>query len=301
MSFDLRRIYYNAVLGGLGGLVAWVLVSLLSQMGGEGDLALYLRDAAQGAAVGLCIGAAIGSAEGLTRSRSPVRMIKGMIFGGPAGLVAGGLGLIAGEIIFRTAGGGVLPRALGWALFGLLLGASLGLPDRSPTQAGYGALGGLLGGLTGGATYERTSLIFRAIIGNRDLSLTLGGAAGLIILGAAIGAMIGLVEDILRTAWFKFVHGKLEGQTRTLDPRKPVQVLGCSDGCDIVIPGDPDVQQRHAQVRREDQAFVITPLDGQVVLRGPGGDQTVQRHRLQTNDTICLGKSRMIFYAGEEL
>jgi hypothetical protein len=290
MTFDLKRIYYNAVFGALGGLISWALVGLLLRPGTGSFWVLLAQDALRGAIVGVCIGAAIGAVDGLT-SFALKKALRGILTGGIIGLGSGFAGLVMGEIIFELAGGGTWPRAVGWALFGLLVGTSEGIADNAPGKISYGAVGGLLGGLIGGATYERLSLILRALTHNRSLSLTVGGAVGLIILGACIGALIGLVEGILRRAWVKIMYGPLEGRSLTL--AKEVNVLGKDDDCDIVLPGDPDVQYHHAAIVQQEGNFVLVARDATPYLN----KRAVTRQPLQSGDMIALGRTYMIFQA----
>jgi hypothetical protein len=191
---------------------------------------------------------------------------------------------------------------VGWAIFGMLVGMSDGIVSKMPTKRNYGLLGGFIGGLLGGSTYERLNLALRGWTGDREMALAVGGAVGLIILGACLGAIIGLVEVLLRTAWFRFTRGKLEGQTRMLDPRKEQISIGRDDACDLYIPGDPDIRGTHAVITRQNGAFTISPATGggAVVLVTPQGEQPVQDHALQHNDTIQLGRSRMVFFMEEE-
>ncbi len=288
MTFDLKRIYYNAVSGALGGLISWALVGLLLRPGTGSFRVLLAQDALRGAIVGVCIGAAIGAVDGLT-SLALKKAIRGILTGGAIGLGAGLIGLVMGEVIFELAGGGTWPRAVGWAIFGLLVGSSEGIADRAPPKISYGVIGGLLGGLIGGATYERLSLILRALTHNRSLSLTVGGAVGLIILGACIGALIGLVEGILRRAWVKIMYGPLEGRSLTL--AKEVNVLGKDDDCDIVLPGDPGVEYHHAAIVQQEGNFILAVRDGPIYLN----KQAVTQHPLQSGDRITLGRTYMIF------
>jgi hypothetical protein len=133
VRLDKRRIYYNTILGALGGLVGWALISLLLRgFNADGILTLYAKDALLGALVGVSMGAALGSVEGVTAARSARKLFQGAGYGGTLGLVAGVIGLIIGELIFSLAGGGVLPRAIGWAIFGMLLGMSDGSPTICP-------------------------------------------------------------------------------------------------------------------------------------------------------------------------
>ena len=308
MTLDFRRIYTHGVLGALGGIIGWALTIPIAWLQLTGLTGLLLKDVLIGGLVGVAIGATLGTYDGLFASRSCRRLLKGVLLGGLIGAFGGGLGLALSEIIFILGGGGVWPRALGWALFGLLVGGGQGIVHRSLTKIGYGTLGGLLGGLVGGSTYERLSALLQALTHNRGLGLSLGGAVGLVVLGAAIGGLIGLVEIVLRTAWLKFIRGKLEGQTITLDPRKKEQILGRADGCAVVIPGDPDVQLRHAAVLRQAQdtvlhegsSFVIEPRDGPVLVSGPQGYAPVERHTLHHQDRVQLGKTRFIFLSEEK-
>lgn len=300
MTLDLRRIYAHAVLGALGGLAGWALTIPTAWLQLTGILGLLLKDALIGALAGVTIGAMLGTYDGLFASRSLGRLLKGVLLGGFIGAFGGGLGLALSEGIFILGGGGVWPRALGWALFGLLVGSVQGISQWSLAKIGYGIVGGLLGGLVGGSTYERLSALLQMLTHNRSLGLSVGGAIGLVVLGAAIGGLIGLVEIVLRTAWLRFIRGKLEGQTVTLDPRKREQILGRADGCAVVIPGDPDVQLRHAAILQEGSTFVIEPRDGPVLLHTPQGYAPVEHHTLRHQDRVQLGKTRFVFLSEQK-
>jgi len=290
MSIDKQRIYYNALFGALGGLISWLLIGLFLNIDISNLLMLFLKDALLGATVGICIGGAIGAVDGLTVSHSWRRLARGVFLGSIIGLVGGLIGLVIGEVIFKFAGGGVWPRAAGWAIFGFLVGTSEGRVQRSTAKTSYGAVGGLLGGLIGGSTYERLSTLLRAVTHDRELSLTVGSAVGLIILGACIGSLIGLVEDILRTAWLKVVVGRLEGRTFTLTRQETR--LGKADDCDVVLPGDEDIYPHHAVIEQTQKTFVLRPLaDPVLVNKQPMG----QSHLLKHGDRIQLGKTQVIF------
>lgn len=295
VNLDLRRIYLHAVLGALGGLAGWTLTISLAWFQLPGLPGLILKNALIGALVGVAIGAAIGAYDGLFVSRSFGRLVKGALLGGLIGAFGGMVGLTLSEGIFVLGGGGVWPRAIGWALFGLLLGIAQGISQWSLAKIGYGVLGGLLGGLAGGSTCERLIVLLQRATQNRALGLSVGGAMGLVILGSTVGGLIGLVEVVLRRAWIRFTCGKLEGRTITLDPRKKVQTLGQATSSTVVIPGDPDVLPHHAALLREGSDFVIESRDGPVLLRAPQVYTPVQRHTLQHQDKVQLGRTRFKF------
>jgi hypothetical protein len=297
--FDFRRIYIHTVLGALGGLIGWALTIPLAWLQLGSTVGLFLKDALIGALVGLAVGAALGAYDGLFTSRSPKRLFKGLLLGGLVGLFGGMLGLILGEVIFLLGGGGVWPRALGWALFGALVGSSQGISRLSLAKVGYGVLGGLLGGLIGGSTYERLSVLLQAFV-SRELGLSAGGIIGLAVLGVFVGGFVGLVEIVLRTSWLRCTRGLLEGQTITLDPRKKEQILGTADDCDIVVPGDPDVLRHHAVILRKGGRFVVEPRDGPVLARGAREYAPVDSHPLGHEDRFQLGKTRFTFLSERE-
>jgi hypothetical protein len=202
-----------------------------------------------------------------------------------------------GEVIFNIAGGGVWPRSFGWAIFGMLVGTSDGFAQRMPAKIRYGILGGLLGGLVGGSTYEALVSLMRHAE-NRAAALAWGSAIGLIILGACIGALIGLVESLLRRAWLFFFLGRLEGQTRTLDSRQRT-TLGRSSKCSIVIPEDDTIAALHAEIRLKGSDFVLRACEGPVTISREGKEEAVTETVLQRGDRIRLGKSGMAFRCEE--
>jgi len=289
LNLDFKRIYLNAVAGGIGGLLGWLVISLLGAMVALSSFNVYLRDAVIGPLVGVCIGFAVGGSEGLFGARSLRRMWHGGRYGAVLGALGGLLGLVMGEFCFNRFGGGVVPRALGWGLFGMLVGISEGVVYRMPVKVRYGILGGLLGGLIGGSTYECLVSMFRG-----GASLAWGSAIGLVILGACIGFLVSLVESLLRKAWLFFVTGRLEGQTRTLDSSRP-HTLGSDPACTIVLPHDPSVAAVHAEILFEEGEFQVRARDGQVVVRHDGIDQTVAAHVLAPGDRVFLGDTRMVF------
>lgn len=142
------RAYYYAVLGAVGGLLAWQISNLL---GLSFTGRIYLSDLLIGAFIGVSVGLFIGCAEGLL-TRNPVHALRAGAFAGALGLVGGAVGLPLGEWAFLAIGAGAAARALGWAIFGLLIGLAEGAAGHS--QLWKGALGGLLGGLLGGALLE---------------------------------------------------------------------------------------------------------------------------------------------------
>jgi hypothetical protein len=297
-SIDLRQIYFNAVLGGSGGLLGWLLITLVQTVFDLSKLNIFVQDALVGLVVGVCIGFAIGSVEGIIASRSLQRLLRGGAYGSVLGALGGVIGLVLGEAIFDVFAGGVWARAFGWAIFGAFVGTSDGFALKMPTKIYYGVLGGVLGGLIGGSTYQ--VLVVLRVSSDMAVALSWSSAIGLIILGACIGALVGLVESLLRKSWLFFITGRLEGQTRTLDSSRP-HTLGSAVSCSIVLPRDPTVKPVHAEIVYENDGFGICPREGKVILRRDGRDTVVTTHAyLQPGDRIHLGDTRMVFRKEEK-
>ncbi|MBN1483453.1 MAG: FHA domain-containing protein [Chloroflexia bacterium] len=289
MSLSMR-IYYNAVFGALGGLLAWLVSGFLLRSTSTSFGLLLLKDALLGIVVGACIGGALGAVQGF-QDRSWKQALRGAGYGALVGLVGGMLGLVVGEIVFTLAGGGVVPRALGWALLGSAVGVSEGLAHRQRERALYGALGGALGGLVGGSTYERVSQILLRLSGSRDFSLAAGTLLGLVILGACIGSLIALVYMVIRRAWFKVIRGRLEGKDVLLTERQ--NVLGERE-----LPGDSQVSTRQALVERDEQGqYSLVNLDPRSDVTCLNGEplELQERRPLETEDRVQLGKTLLIF------
>src|SRR5574341_552227 len=183
------RIYHYAILGAIGGLIAW---RLTESVGFLNQPSIYLSDLLLGAVVGLSIGFVIGLAEALL-SQSLLRGLRSALVSGGIGLVAGALALPLAEFVFLAIGGQIIGRALGWGIFGALVGLSDGIFGGS--QMWKSALGGFIGGLVGGLLLE---LAFRQFS-----NPLVGKVAGLMLLGATVGVFTALIVAALSRVWLE--------------------------------------------------------------------------------------------------
>ena len=167
------RTYFYAVLGGIGGLLGWQVSNML---GLSIVTNLYASEALVGALVGLCVGVCIGVTEGIM-TLNLIQAAKSGIFSGLLGMLAGAVGLPLSEFFFQTVGAGYFGRALGWALFGMLIGLAEGVFGKS--QIWKGMLGGFIGGAIGGILLEAVRTALRDPLA--------GKAFGLVLLGASVG------------------------------------------------------------------------------------------------------------------
>ncbi len=277
------RTYFYAILGALGGLFGW---QVSDRLGLSFAPNLYLSEAVVGALIGLCIGLFIGLTEGLL-TRNFVQAVRSGLFSGLLGLIAGMIGLPLGEFLFQYVGAGLLGRALGWGVFGLLIGLAEGVVGRS--QIWKGMLGGLMGGALGGVLLEYVHDLLRDPV--------VGKAAGLVILGASVGAFISLIVVLLSRAWLEVTSGKLKGTEFILDKFMraggPTIAIGSSAlKSEIVLP-DPDVSPQHAMLTGDGRSFTIKDMS----LSGTFlNSKKIERAQLVNGQKIRMGNTEMVYH-----
>ncbi len=277
------RTYYYALLGALGGLVGWQVSDML---GLSFTSNLYLSELVVGALVGLSVGLFIGLTEGAL-TRNPVQAFKSGMFSGLLGLAAGAIGLPLGEFFFQTVGAGLIGRALGWGLFGLLIGLAEGIVGKS--QIWKGMLGGFLGGALGGVLLE--------LAHNQLRDPLTGKAAGLVLLGASVGAFISLIVVLLSKAWLEVTSGKLKGTEFILDKflkaGGPTVAIGSSPlKSEIVLP-DPDIAPQHAMLTGDGMQFALKDmsLSGTFI-----NNRRIERTSLANGQKIRMGNTEMVYH-----
>jgi len=277
------RTYYYALLGAIGGLVGWQVSDLL---GLSFVSNLYLSEALVGALIGLSVGLFIGLTEGAL-TRNPVQALKSGLFSGLLGMGAGAIGLPLSEFLFQSVGAGIVGRALGWGVFGLLIGLAEGMVGR--TQAWKGMLGGFIGGAVGGILLESVHIWLSD-------PLT-GKAAGLVLLGASIGAFISLIAVLLSRAWLEVKSGKLKGTEFMLDKFMakgfPSIAIGSSPlKSEIVLP-DPDVAPQHAMLSGDGMSFNLKDmsLSGTFI-----NNRKIERVQLANGQRIRMGNTELVYH-----
>jgi uncharacterized membrane protein YeaQ/YmgE (transglycosylase-associated protein family) len=278
------RTYYYAVLGAIGGLIGSQVSNLLG-LSFTGIFSMNL--AIVGALIGLIIGLFVGLTEGAL-TRNPVQALKSGLFSGLLGLVAGAVGLMLSEFLFQSVGAGLLGRALGWGIFGLLIGLAEGMVGR--TQAWKGMLGGFIGGVIGGILLELTLTRFRA-----DSETV--KSVGLMLLGASVGAFISLIAVLLSKAWLEVKSGKLKGTEFMLDKFMakgfPSVAIGSSPlKSEIVLP-DPDIAPQHAMLTGDGMSFNLKDmsLSGTFI-----NNRKIERVQLADGQKIRMGNTEMVYH-----
>jgi hypothetical protein len=277
------RTYYYAVLGAIGGLIGWQISGLL---GLSFITNLYVSETVVGALVGMSIGLMIGVTEGLM-TRNPVHAGRAGLTGAVLGLVAGGIGLPLSEALFQVVGAGTFGRALGWGVFGMLLGLAEGIVGQ--TQAWKGMLGGFIGGVFGGLLLEAAQSSLQSPL--------VGKAGGLVLLGASVGAFISLIVVLLSRAWLEVRSGKLKGTEFILDKFMakgfPSIAIGSSPlKSEIVLP-DPDIAPQHAMLSGDGMHFALKDMSmaGTYI-----ENRKVERAQLMNGQRIRMGNTELVYH-----
>lgn len=303
----LIRIYYNAVFGGLGGLLGWMLFGIFGDKNAPDDrlLGQFLLG---GVLIGGTIGYLLVGVEAL-RDRALARFCRMASYGVLLGAVGGALGMLlgdwvnyilVGQIGASREGGGLhllgtmVARGLGWMFLGLAVGVSEGVAARSLGKLSYGMIGGALGGFVGGAMF---GLFYLLAIGQgateNSLTASLWGAMGLVILGACIGSLSALVQGVMQPASVKVLRGWQEGREYPLE--KADNLLGRDEQVDIPLFRDMKVEKRHAIIRRVQDRFVLVNLGAPPEQTLVNDDPVPLERELNDGDRIRLGNVALRF------
>lgn len=253
--------------------------------------------------IGLFIGAVDGLVCRLPR-RALLSGLVGLLVGFVGGLVSSIIAELAyaplnqlamkqaGDTLFGLSTFGfviqMLGRSLAWCLAGLAMGLGQGISLRSRRLLIYGLLGGVVGGLLGGMLFDPIDLI---LLGPDKPSAHWSRLIGFAVVGASVGAMIGVVELLARDAWLRMTQGPLTGKEFLLF--KDVMNVGSSPRSDIYLFNDPLVAQRHALIRGVGDEVEMEALDTAypVLLN----NRPVSRARLRHGDNVTIGRTVFVF------
>ncbi|MFN2146626.1 MAG: FHA domain-containing protein, partial [Anaerolineales bacterium] len=243
-------------------------------------------EAIVGALSGFSNGLLIGFSSGIS-SRSFLRALRDGAISGLLGAFGGAIGLPIAEEVFQMLGAGAWSRALGWGLFGLLIGLAAGVTGGS--QIWKPALGGTIGGVVGG--------IFLELARTQLSDALLGKAVGLALLGASTGIFIALIVFLLSRAWFEVTSGKMAGTEFILDKflssKGPTAFIGSSAlKSDIVLP-DPDISPQHAMLHGKDTYFLLKDMSQQGTFINK---HRIEQTNLQDSQKIQMGNTELVYH-----
>ena len=240
------------------------------------------------------MGCAIGAVEGIV-ARSPDQALRGGGSGLGVGLAGCALGGVIAQLLYSvllragaelSLGRVMFARTLGWGVAGMFLGVAQGAAARSGKKTLNGLLGGLGGGLIGGLLFDPIILLTGGIRGG-----LVSRFIGLLAIGAAVGVLIGLVEQLLKDAWLYVIRGRLAGKQFVIY-RNPT-VLGSSPKCEIYLFKDPAVEPQHAAISSDGRSYLVedcgTP-SGTLV-----NGRRISRQILKAGDQIQIGETTFAY------
>jgi pSer/pThr/pTyr-binding forkhead associated (FHA) protein/uncharacterized protein YegL len=256
------------------------------QSGGAGSsnpLEAFARAWGLGMLLGLSLGAALLIAENVWGLRG--RWWRDLNWVPLGSALLGALGAIIGQFVYGLLPDSPTARAWGWAILGAAAGAMLGLADRSRAKAGRGAFGGFAGGLAGGLVFDVLSRFLT--FGGGDTGIV-ARVLGLAVLGFAVGLMVQVVQQALKTAWLSGITtGPYEGKQYILG--KPVVTVGRSDGNDIGLYREQNLGLKAGAFNFS--AGRWTYAGEALQINGSSSTNAV----LSSGDTIRLGDTEFIF------
>jgi pSer/pThr/pTyr-binding forkhead associated (FHA) protein len=251
------------------------------------------------------VGLFVGGYDGYTRG-GKVHLIRGLslglVFGAVGAMFGSGLGSTLANAI---AGKGwddsglatqTLGRTLVFVPIGLFLGAAIGGSSLTAKRVIQGAIGGAIGGAVGGGLFDTIGKIFsKAILTVQGQTHgEVGGpprAIAFMIMGAAIGLFIGLVERLTRSAWIRIQYGRNEFKEFSIDSSQTF--LGRSESATVPLMGDPNVQPSHAQIQKQGPNYVL--IDGGSAVGTVLNGQFVQQAVLTSGSTIQIASFSLQF------
>lgn len=277
----MRGVYYSAVLAAwaalLGVFVCQGTVLRLS-LGGLASTALV------GALVGLFVGTGIGLTAGAA-SGSVGGVVRRAVVGGLIGAFGGAFGGAVGELLFALSD---KLRPVGWMLLGTGVGVADGVFDRSFKKVRNGLIGGAAGGLIGGVAFD---LISR-FAGGSEFA---GRAVGFVLLGLSVGAMIGLVQLLLRQSWLTVVDGFGIGRQVILARRETPLGRAAAAGLSFGGRFGQELAAEHATVRATtDGRYQVCPAAG-TSGTAVNGMLITAPTLLRDGDVIRLGANYVLF------
>jgi hypothetical protein len=252
------------------------------------------------------IGLGIGATDGIV-CRLPRRALIGGLIGLLIGFVGGLISHVFASVLYiplnhlaseQMQSGSQGARSLGfllqmvarmfaWTLAGSAMGLGQGIALRSKRLLGYGFLGGIIGGLLGGLLFDPIDLvILSGRVGAESSRL-----AGFVVIGAAVGAMIGIVELLARDAWLRMIEGPLAGKEFLIF--RDVMNVGSSPRSEIYLFNDTKVAPTHATLRTIGDETEITARDRVHPLLVNGNP--VKTARLRHGDRITIGATSFLF------
>jgi pSer/pThr/pTyr-binding forkhead associated (FHA) protein len=278
-----RLVYYSALIGGWAAFLGWLLAEAVLLRGDANNAARW-SVLLTGATIGATIGAGLNVVAGLSGFNLQ-RLLTRSLWGIGVGLLGGFLGMLLGNGLFALG----LPRALGFTVLGVGVGLAEGLCDHSLSKTRNGAIGGLLGGFAGGLLFDPLQWLLNSSSGIASR------ATAFVVLGLAIGALVGLVQVVLKEAWLTVLDGYRPGRQHILS--QPVTSLGRADHLPLAFigPMNQNLEPVHCRIiRQADGQYAVEDNQSHVGL-SVNHTTVLGTRRLRDGDVIKIGTNFVRF------
>jgi hypothetical protein len=288
-------LLHMLIAGAIGGFLAWAINEPLTtdQAGRATASEVFLSSLIFFAITGGAIGLFLGGVEGVSSANMRKAAIGGAI-GLGIGAVGGGLAGILGQAAYGILGGRgdqltilqMFARTVGWTIAGIFVGLGQGVSGRSFKKIINGIVGGAIGGFIGGMLFDPIGVVFALSASNPGLVSRL---VALVVIGAASGAAIGLIEELRKEAWLVITGGPLTGKQFIL--YNAMTTIGSSPKCDIALLKDQSIAPQHCVIEVSGPQHTIRDLGTQTGTAVNG--RPVQRQPLRRGDIIQIGQTTL--------
>ncbi len=310
-----KRVSLSVILGLVGGIATFIIQELLVDnkaiLGGL--MTAFRNTMAQALIIGGVMCFFLGLAERLGRNdtRGALRQAGvAALLGLPGGVISYNISnviysfiskLLGNPVVYGQAGFGgyaldIVPRAIGWMFLGAGLGLTASIPAGSARRSWHATVGGAIGGIVAGISFSLLSAtvgsIFAGLSGKPNEAVEVGvfgRAVGFTVIGGAVGLLMSLMKEMLKSAWIEVILARNESQEFLID--KTRNMIGRSETADVPLYGDPAIAPSQAAILWADGAFVLQNLNAQTIVSvnngAPGG--------LKHGDVIRIGSYTLRF------
>lgn len=179
-------------------------------------------------------------------------------------------------------------RSMAWACIGAATGLGMNLVRSTKTQLRNSTVGGALGGAFGGIFFDP---IDRWIKVSPFAGSEMSRLVGLLMVGAAIGLFVALVERLAREAWLRVRTGPLAGKSFIL--YKTPTIIGNAPASDVYLYKDAEIDPSHAAIHRVGTTYEIEDLGSRMGTEVTG--TKIRRKRLASGDQVVIGSTILDF------
>lgn len=278
------RLAQTAVVGGAGGLFAWVLLQTLTFFQAEiFKLPLLGSFIYEGISVATGIAVFIFSRDAIL-SRNLFLLKKKIPIGIGVGILSGLLSFAIGQSLLSFAFylSVAWVKLFSWALLGFWLGVFYNIFERNHQDKLLHILYTIIGSVLGGIFFEACHMLLLDELSN---------PLGLVILGMILSFSMFFAEIWSAKAYLRVLTGDNEGETYLLDKDK--FSMGYFAQNDIVLRGYSEVCEMHAHLLKKDKKYQIFNIcDGGRVFVNY---RFVDQQEVKNGDIIKVGTALLQF------